>query len=197
LEDTPLKDYWDIVKPLKQTVRIYEQPDSFLKKFRATPEVGQVLLASFWCQSEVCDGGFLQLFFNSSGVLVPESVIAFEKLGMPCVAQLVAEALLLFGEPYPRSRLDRQKQLAEHWDRKPGIPPYPYARYELDGGQVSTQVSAMEIYFEQDRLMFEHGPFAHLDKKFFEQIDEENGGFEQCANAYATSSSLRLIEKPA
>ncbi|WP_369973953.1 DUF4375 domain-containing protein [Polaromonas sp. SP1] len=30
------------------------------------------LFAVHWCQSEICNGGFMQFFANSTGVLAPE-----------------------------------------------------------------------------------------------------------------------------
>jgi hypothetical protein len=59
-------------------------------------------------RTEVCNGGFHQFFSNSTGVLAPEAVEAYRAIGIPEWAEIVAEAMQFFGEPYPRERFDRE-----------------------------------------------------------------------------------------
>ncbi len=99
--------YWKLVDPICEAVSIYDGPEVFLHQYAAVPEASRVLFAAHWCQSEICNGGFDQFFFNSTGVLAPEAVEAFRKLGMPKVAALVEQAMSLFGPIYPRDRANR------------------------------------------------------------------------------------------
>jgi hypothetical protein len=65
------------------------------------------LFTSHFCQSEVCNGGWLQFFMNSTGVLGPEAVKGFEHVGMPLLASVARQAVSKLGEPYPREREQR------------------------------------------------------------------------------------------
>ncbi|MFT3820270.1 MAG: DUF4375 domain-containing protein [Rubrivivax sp.] len=99
--------YWDLVDPIWETVSIYDGPDVFLQQYAASPEVSRVLFAAHWCQSEICNGGFDQFFSNSTGVLAPEGVEAFHKIGMPKIAALIGQAMSALGPIYPRDRDER------------------------------------------------------------------------------------------
>jgi hypothetical protein len=65
--------YWALVEPYWDGVDIYEGPGRFLDDFKAVPARSAHLLAAHWCQSEVINGGFDQFFYNSTGVLAPDS----------------------------------------------------------------------------------------------------------------------------
>lgn len=60
------------------------------------------MFAGHFCQSEVCSGGFEQLFWNPTGVLAPEAVEGFREIGLPQLAALIESAIDLLGPPYPR-----------------------------------------------------------------------------------------------
>ena len=70
------------------------------------------MFAAHFCQSEVCNGGFDQFFWNSTGVLAPEAVEGFRQIGQSQVAALVESAMELLGSPYPRDRDERQERLS-------------------------------------------------------------------------------------
>jgi hypothetical protein len=103
--------YWAIVEPYADSVSIYDGADVFRRDFDQVPERPRNLLAAHWCVAEVCNGGFHQFFFNSTGVLAPESVAAFTKIGLPELGELVSAAMDKLGVPYPRDREQRQTAL--------------------------------------------------------------------------------------
>jgi hypothetical protein len=95
----PLNASWD------------EGVDAFLCRFRAVrPEVGN-LYAAHWCQSEVCNGGFRQFFSNTTGILAPEALKAFEAIGLTEWTSILGEATGCFGRRYPRERDERIDQM--------------------------------------------------------------------------------------
>jgi hypothetical protein len=71
---TAMNSYWDLVEPVWDEINIYDGPDVFLETFQKVPLKIGYLYAVHFCQSEVCNGGFGQFFFNSTGVLAPEAV---------------------------------------------------------------------------------------------------------------------------
>jgi hypothetical protein len=73
--------YWAIIEPIWQTIDISDGADVFLDTFFKAPQDAALLYAAHFCQSEVCNGGFFQFFFNSTGILAPEAVNGFRAIG--------------------------------------------------------------------------------------------------------------------
>src|SRR5262245_21952821 len=92
---------WEIVKPYWGVVDIYGSPEDFLETFRLVPRNAALLLAVRWCDSEVCNGGLHQFFYNPTGVLAPESVEGFQAIGAARCGEIVAQAVGMFGRHYP------------------------------------------------------------------------------------------------
>jgi hypothetical protein len=107
----PEEPYKSLVKPIWNSVSIYENPEVFGKQFADAPVRARTLLAAHWCQSEVCNGGFHQFFWNPTGILAPEAADSFRAIGMPQTACLIDLGMKWFGEPYPRQRKDRRHKL--------------------------------------------------------------------------------------
>jgi hypothetical protein len=103
--------YWDSIDPLWDEINIYDGSDIFLETFGRVPLKAGLLYAAHFCQSEVCNGGFDQFFFNSTGVLAPEAVRGFRAIGQDQVADLIEKAMSSFGSEYPRDRDHRQSLL--------------------------------------------------------------------------------------
>lgn len=94
-----------------ESINIYDGPEVFLRSFRSVDPDSAVIYAVQFCQSEICNGGFHQFFFNSTGVLAPEAIEAFTRLGMPDTAQVVRQACERLESPYPRERSSRKALL--------------------------------------------------------------------------------------
>jgi Domain of unknown function (DUF4375) len=119
------KDYWSLVEPVWLPLnRSWDDgPEEFLRLFRSIRlEIGH-LYAAHWCQSEVINGGLLQFFSNTTGLLAPEAGDGFRAIGAEGWAEILAEAMKHFGTPYPRERDKRQQYLRirqrrarEEWD---------------------------------------------------------------------------------
>ena len=117
------ESYWRYVEPIWDAVSIYDGGETFVSQFARVTNRQQVLFATHWAQSEILNGGLGQFFSNSTGVLAPEAVDGFRKLGMPKCASAIEEAMRFFGEPYPRDSGIRQGILeqffAQHEDEIP------------------------------------------------------------------------------
>jgi hypothetical protein len=121
-----------------------------------------VLYAAHFCQSEVCNGGFTQFFWNSTGVLAPEAVEGFQAIGQPKVADVVQRAINMLGSPFKRDR-------AARW----------LALNALVGGQVfELGTDGRPSYKNVDW-------FTDLEREFYALIESESGGFAVAADAYA------------
>lgn len=103
--------YWALVEPYWDVVSIYDGPSVFLDQFSRLPEPSKHLFATHWLVSEVANGGFSQLFSNSTGVLAPEGVAGLRAIGMPRAAAIAEEAMAWFAGDYPRDRDIREDAL--------------------------------------------------------------------------------------
>src|SRR6185437_8863594 len=97
--------------PIWDAINIYDGPEVFLTTLNHVSREAGLLFAAYFCQTEVCNGGFHQFFFNSTGVLAPEAVDGFTAIGQVQVANLLARAMTLLGSPYIRERDARQAAL--------------------------------------------------------------------------------------
>ena len=106
--------YWRFVESIWDTVSIYDGGAPFLDQISKVTEKQKVLFCAHWAQSEICNGGLYQFFYNSTGVLAPEAVLAFQALGLPACATAIEQAMRYFGEQYPRDRDIRIDRLEEY-----------------------------------------------------------------------------------
>jgi hypothetical protein len=110
--------YWSLVEPLWDPLtEAWESgPEAFVRQFGSIGSDAKYLYAAHWCISEVDNGGLLQFFWNSTGILAPEAVKGFELVGLTDLAQILQEAMRHFGEAYPRERSERVAPLPD-WPR--------------------------------------------------------------------------------
>ena len=152
------RNYWCVLDPIWDRIDI-DTPDTFAKTFSAVPRSVGLLYAAHFCQSEVCNGGFTQFFWNSTGVLAPEAVEGFEAIGQPHVADVLQRAMNMLGSPFRRDRAARWSALNALRNKQPRSAENP--RYKnIDS-------------------------FRTLEREFYSLHASEAGGFENAANAYA------------
>jgi hypothetical protein len=145
--------------PIWDAIEI-DTPESFERTFKTVNRSVALLYAAHFCQSEVCNGGFTQLFRNSTGVLAPEAVEGFLAIGQPGVSSVVQNAIALLGSPFKRHRASR-------WSILAGLSSNPDPR----------------LY--QRVLQFEP-----LEREFYTLLESEAGGFESAADRYAERISI-------
>lgn len=171
-----MSDYWELIEPYLEIINIYDGPDVFAASIANVPRPATILYAAHMCSSEVHNGGFLQLFWNNTGVLVPEAIEGFTAIGMHTLTEITLKASLPLGSPYPRDRKDRWNSLlmASELDTK-------------DLEQISkSQKNCYQVFYEAAK----HLPFDILQRQFWEQAKIDNGGFEAAADKYAQSMNL-------
>lgn len=166
-----IESYWELIEPYYLTIDIYNGSQKYTESSAAVPRTVILLHAAHMCQSEIHNGGFLQLFWNNTGVLVPEGGEGFNTIGMPKTASLLQRAAETLGSPFPRERDDR-------WD----------ALLVASG----RNGRALKKIFKQEENLYiafakatSTLPFDDLDKQFWEAVKTENGGFQSAATRYA------------
>lgn len=169
----PIQSYWDVVEPVWDTINIYDGEAIFLTSIQPLPRPAVLLYAAHFCQSEVRNGGLLQFFNNSTGVLCPEAIEGFRLIEMPQLASIVETAAVPLGSPYPRDREARWNAMLE--------------ASGLETTQLEEIFSNAPNTFLAYRKATESLEWDRLDKQFYQLYENENGGFENAADSYARS----------
>jgi hypothetical protein len=171
-----LHSYWELVEPLYLKIDYGNGGEAFAASITDLNRPSVLLFAAHMCLAEVHNGGFLQLFWNNTGVLVPEAEQGFSAIGMPAMAALVGQASRPLGSPYPRDRDERWHSL------------------QVASGRTSKELKLIFKKNENLYLAFEEVtatlPFDSLNEQFWESAKTENGGFQDAATRYAQSVYL-------
>ncbi len=126
--------------------------------------------AANFCLSEIYNGGLLQLFWNSTGLITPEAVEGFSAMGMPLLADILSRAAALLGEPFPREREARWDALLANSGK---------SAEELEE-VFSTGKNHYLCYYKAT----ENFGFDELDQEIYQLMREENGGVDEATAAY-------------
>jgi hypothetical protein len=169
------ESYWNLIDPIWDKINIYDGEAAFLASIQPFPRPTVLLYAAHFCQSEVCNGGLLQFFWNNTGVLCPEAIEGFRIIGMPQVASIIEAAAASLGSPYPRDREAR-------WDAM-----------LVESGLSEDELKDIFDKTPNQYLAFLEATKAFnwdsQSKHFYEFYDEENGGFESAADRFALQFS--------
>ena len=159
--------YWSVINPYWDAIEI-DSAESFDRTFKTVPRNVGLLYAAHFCQSEVCNGGFTQFFWNSTGVLAPEAVEGFATIGQPKLGGVIEKAMLMLGLPYVRDRTVRWAAMERlHGD---------WQRTSLERPRMKRVTS-----------------FEPLEQEFYALLRSEAGGFEEAADRYAESISATNV----
>jgi len=157
--------YRAALAPIAKLVSVSATPEEFATQFSSVGEPQALLLAAWWCQVEVCNGGFYQFFENPTGILAPEAQRAFDFLAIENVADVVARAISLFGSHYPRERdvrLSALKGLELPGTKRQDRDPFSALDQEFYAhtgtGEFPVQVAA---FIRQNEEMFFRLPTVH------------------------------------
>jgi hypothetical protein len=171
----PKSPYRTLLEPALERINTSESPEKFETSIKEIGRPIVLLYAADICSAEVHNGGFLQLFYNPSGIVVPEAIEGFVSIGMPKTAALIESTSRLLGNPYPRDRDERWDALIEASNRSP---------QELD--------TIFKKYSNFYQCFLEATEPLNLDsasREFWKLAAEENGGFDNAADLYAQTIS--------
>ena len=88
---------------------IYDGRKAWEASIKDIPPAAVHLWSLHWLHLEVYNGGFMQFFWNSTGVLAPEARDGFLAIGMPEVAEVVQGAMDKIGRPYLFEKEEREQ----------------------------------------------------------------------------------------
>jgi hypothetical protein len=171
-----MKSYWEVIEPLFNLIETGNDSAAFAASIASLPRSSVLLFSAHMALAEVHNGGLLQLFWNETGVLVPEAIEGFTTIGMPTMARILSEAALPLGTPYPRDRDPRWDALLEASAKSPS---------ELE--MIFKKVENFYLGFQEATSTL---PFNKLNEEFWEYAKTENGGFQNAATRYAQAPFL-------
>jgi hypothetical protein len=116
---TDEESYWTCIEEAFDKVDIYVGGKVFLAGFHQYPNWIGDLLAAHWLLSEFDNGGLMQFFLNSTGVLAPEAIAGFRRMGLSSASDAITQAVAVFGAEYPRDNKVRDSFLRAKLGLKP------------------------------------------------------------------------------
>jgi Domain of unknown function (DUF4375) len=172
---TSINSYWDLLEPEFEKVNIYEGPDVYFASCNAVSPLIVHLYATHMCASEVHNGGFLQLFWNNTGIAVPEAIEGYALFGMTKLSASLDSAARLLGTTYPRDRDER-------WDAL-------LVASGLDAEQLESIFKKHDDLYHCFTEATQPLNFDSLEREFWKLAEEENGGYGVAATLYAQKVS--------
>jgi Domain of unknown function (DUF4375) len=152
--------YWPIVESAVDKIGVnWENSAEFWSSFANLSSKEQLLISAHFCDSEICNGGFLQLFSNITGILSGHAQQAFLQFGMPNTAAVFEKALLWF---FPEEPLIREKRVEK----------------------LTLYRSMIELQIPNAQRS-DWDPFLELDELYYNLKEEENGGFLFSINEFS------------
>jgi hypothetical protein len=94
----------------------YGPPDKVSARLAALPAPYRHIAVTFVFQAEMLNGSVEQFFYNSSGTLAPEVVLALSAMGLPKHAAAVEKGIDMFPVPYPRDTEKRRDIMEKRGD---------------------------------------------------------------------------------
>ena len=169
-----MKSYWEVIEPLFDMIDTGNDHQAFIDSISSLPRTSVLLFSAHMALAEVHNGGFLQLFWNTTGILVPEAIEGFTTIGMPTMAAILQEAARPLGSPYPRDRDER-------WDALLAASTKNAEEIE----RIFKKAENFYLGFEEATISFDA-----LNHRFWDTAKIENGGFQIAATRYAQDPYL-------
>ena len=102
---------WDLIAPFWESVSIYDGLEVYNKDLENLTIAQRRFLAMFWYDSEVCNGGHDQFFYNSTRIVWKDALEGMRMIGDDSDADNFQKAIDIFGGSIPFDREERNKVL--------------------------------------------------------------------------------------
>lgn len=99
--------YFTCIEDAFEEIDIYGDADKLAEGLHELPEWVGDLVCVHWLLSEFENGGLMQFFINSTGIIGPHAIAALGRMRLPEAAEALKEAVELFGSPFPHNKKDR------------------------------------------------------------------------------------------
>ena len=106
-------DAFAIVEPVYWSANIYGSLSEYEASLERFSRPQRLLNALHWYIAEVNNGGHEQFYSNSTGIVWPDALAAFEAIGVPDGAEILRESAQRLGGAPAREQDERNRQLAQ------------------------------------------------------------------------------------
>jgi len=106
-------DPYAIIDPVWWTADIYGSVDEYETSLQSFSRSQRLVHALHWYIAEVNNGGHDQFYFNSTGIVWPDAIAAFDAIGESEGAEIVRQSAKRLGGEPARDRSERQDQLEQ------------------------------------------------------------------------------------
>ena len=161
-----IEKFWD-------TINIYDGVDQFQRSTADVPRTSLLIYAANFCLAEVQNGGFAQLFCNSTGILMPLAIEALGAMDLTQLARVFLDAAALLDQPFPMDRSERCKRILVLC----GINILP-----------ETWTALYDAAYTAARKL----PVKPLEKQIYELFETEAGGYSVAAMKYISTHPINL-----
>lgn len=104
-------DGWELVQPFWYNVNIYDGLEEYNNDMANMTIAQRRLLAIYWYDSEVCNGGHDQFFCNSTGIVWKDALEGLRMICDDADADNFQKAIDMFGGNVPFDRDERNEAL--------------------------------------------------------------------------------------
>jgi len=106
-------DVFVVIEPVYWGVNIYGSLQEYEASLKSFSRPQRLLVALHWYIAEVNNGGHDQFYSNSTGIVWPDALAAFEEIGVPDGAEIIRESARRLGGLPSRERDERNRQLEQ------------------------------------------------------------------------------------
>lgn len=106
-----IEESWDIIEPMRWSINIYDNYETYLKTAEAFTLEQRYLSAIHWYFAEVDNGGHHQFFDNSTGIVWEDALNGFRHFGMIQQATNLQKVVDYFGGVISFDREERWDML--------------------------------------------------------------------------------------
>jgi hypothetical protein len=107
-------DDWAVIEPVWWLANIYDGPGAYEQSLQPFSQSQRYVFAVRWYHSEVNNGGHLQFYSNSTGIVWQDALNGLEAMGLEKAANILRISADRLGGSPSLDRQERQDQLDEH-----------------------------------------------------------------------------------
>jgi hypothetical protein len=104
-------DVYAVIDPVWWTANIYDGVEAYERSLSSYSKQQRLVFAVTWYRSEVNNGGHDQFYYNSTGIVWPDALEAFQVIGLDSFAEVLNQSAERFSSPPSRDRDARNDQM--------------------------------------------------------------------------------------
>lgn len=104
-------DAQDVIEPLWWSVSIYDGEEQYENDLMPFTMPQRYVFAMQWYEVEICNGGHVQFYSNSTGIVWEDAMKGFMAIGANKNVDIIKESAIRMGGSPSKDRKEREKQI--------------------------------------------------------------------------------------